>query len=65
MRGDLGLVLAVKLEVIGFQADAGRHVRDGSQLGPLGDGDVGGYGRVFDGHGAFPSNRVLDFVRLP
>ena len=45
---DLRLVAAVRQDLVGAEADLGRHLGDRAQLGGLRDGDVGRHGR----HGA-------------
>ena len=43
IESDLGLVLAVEIEVVAVEAELRGDVADGAELGGLGDLDVGGY----------------------
>jgi hypothetical protein len=45
LGADLGLVAAVGEDLVGAQAHLARHLGDRAQLGCLGNGDVGRYGR--------------------
>ena len=54
LGADLRLVPAVRQDLVGAEADLGRDVGDGAQLGGLRDGDVGRHGR----HGGASAPRL-------